>query len=195
MNQSLRKKTVGLFLVLINLLCMHSSAQQKDKTILGMISQRNAQSDQQANLTQGFFEVGGSLGFHNTFKNGDDYSHLILSFVSEYFVIDRLSLGGQFSHYSTRGFNETAIGPSGKYYFFQKDSFAPFGGLAVLYNNSNDFRYYFSTKATFGFKYFVTPAVGIVSSLSWFHLFGGNRFDSRATLNRVSLEMGLSVHL
>lgn len=188
------------FLWIALLLCTASTfaADRKsaDKsTVSDIIESRNASNIHPANIMAGDIEINAFLALYSTYTQGTHYTTFDLVFGSEYFVRDHLSLGGELSHLTTRGYTETRVGPAGKYYFFEQDRFSPFVGEAVLYNHTSVGADYWTNKTTFGFKYFILPSLAAVSSLNWYHLFGRSAPDAYASLNQVSIEMGLAIHL
>lgn len=164
-------------------------------TVSSLIESRIAEKSHSANIMQGDIEFNSFLALLSTYEGGSHYTSFNLLFSSEYFFWDHLSLGAELVHYTTRGYTETRVGPSGKYYLFEQERFAPFVGEAILYNHTSVGAGYWTNQLSFGFKYFLIPSLAVANSLNWYHLFGRSAPDAYATLNRISIEMGLSIHL
>ncbi|MBS1985561.1 MAG: hypothetical protein JST16_15465 [Bdellovibrionales bacterium] len=114
------------------------------------------------NIHQGNFKTGGSFYYGTTTSKGAQ-SEYYLGSTTEYFVMDHLALGGDFS--VERGGVDgdhvvSLIGPAASYYFLESNqitAYAEFKFLKGLTDNTIQARY----MGGVGLQYFITPSVAI----------------------------------
>ncbi len=120
-----------------------------------------------ANIRKGNVAVGGDLGAsYSTFGGSAVY----LNPSAEYFIADRLSVGGTLTSTLSENYQSYGIGPSATYYFWSQNKWAASTGLAIRYSNSSS-EYdssssYWTGMAKLGIGYFATPSVSFGPQLT-----------------------------
>ena len=119
-------------------------------------------------LTIGHWAISGG-GYYNNI--GQDYSSFALQPKAEYFIMDRLSVGGALGlYFSKRGegtsfeFRQFTIAPSGTYYFWTD------AGMALYVNQQVSLNFYNSGsgiggKTAVGCAFFLNPSIAISPEL------------------------------
>jgi len=137
-------------------------------------------NDFQPNIKSGNLAVGGSFGSgYSTYSNVTFYLNPTL----EYFVIDRLSLGGSIYYSNSSTYKSYGLGPSFSYYFWQQERWAAFFGGGAVYHDTFDGSYYsgyynyWTAQAKLGLNYFVYPTVAFGPFLSYGHTFSNQNSD------------------
>ncbi len=150
-----------------------------------------------ANILKSNIEVGGSfaLGYGSATGFG-----VTLNPAVEYFVMDKLSVGGTVNLYTSADYQTYGAGPSFTYYFMQKAQWAAFAGGSGLYNNNyaSSYNAYsnLSVTAKVGLNYFVDASVAFGPSLSYteYSMRNSGGYDPYQSSN-ISLLFHLSVFL
>lgn len=162
------------------------------------ISESVSASTFEPKVNQGDIMVGGSLGFaYHTFSR----LTFELNPTIEYFVVDRLSLGGtvglSFSEYS----NSYLVGPSATYYFWKEDRLTANVG-AELRIGRYEYDSYDSGRVTktatlgrfrLGLNYFLTPEVSVGPVFTLDKRFGEGAFAS--AIDNGTLKVQFQIHL
>jgi hypothetical protein len=160
-----------------------------------------AESKYIGNIHQGDFYTGGS--FSLSYNKSSDFSQTTVSLIPslQYFVVDRLSVGGDFyvTHTSTdSGSTTLGFGPAATYHFFADDKWSAYVGAGALYNklsfNSSAFSdvNYFSVSGKLGLNYFFTPSVALGPELYYTHTFNT---DTYVGYNQYNLLIGFGIYL
>jgi hypothetical protein len=156
------------------------------------------------NINAGDWAVGGSLtALHHSGANQTSYNLFGVSPSVQYFVIDRLSVGGyvNYTHYAFQRSNienDWSIGPIATYHFLTAGTNLAFyvsGSMnythtntaydpltdssgAVIINGTSDSTSHWQSVLAVGANYFFTPSVALGPGVSWVHDFSGNSFTS-----------------
>ena len=120
-----------------------------------------------ANIRKGNVAVGGDLGASYSTLGG---STVYLNPSAEYFIADRVSVGGTLTSTLSENYKSYGIGPSATYYFWNQGQWAASTGLAIRYSNSSS-EYdrnssYWTGVARLGAGYFATPSVSFGPQLT-----------------------------
>ena len=127
-----------------------------------------------ANIRKGNVAVGGDLGASYSTLGG---STVYLNPSAEYFIADRVSVGGTLTSTLSENYKSYGIGPSATYYFWNQNKWAASTGFAIRYSNSSS-EYdrnssYWTGVARFGAGYFATPSVSFGPQLTIYRDIGG----------------------
>jgi hypothetical protein len=137
-------------------------------------TEQDKQNEFQPLIKKGNIGAGGSASIAYS-----TYSNFIYNISPnlEYFLIDRLSLGGTANYTVTSGQKSLSLGPSFTYYFCQSGRWIPLTGLGLYYTDifsssyySSDFNYW-NGKAKLGINYFLTPSIAIGSVFEYYRTF------------------------
>lgn len=157
-----------------------------------------ADNDWKPNLGVGHWTAGGNFGISQSTYSGTYY---FFNPEAEYFVSERLSLGGMLSIGKGTGTWSLGLGPSFTYYFFKDDRWAASTGASVIYSKDsweNDGGgegnvSVWRAKAKVGLDYFFTPSVSFGPRLQYSSSIGSSKALYRD--NDASLVFQFSVHL
>jgi hypothetical protein len=137
-----------------------------------------------ANIQKGNVQVGGSLGFSHYNSGGTSASSYYFDPQAEYFVMDRLSVGGSISFMGQSGnysYTSYGLGPSLSYYFYESGPMAAYVAQAIEFNKISDQTETFVRgRSSLGIKYFIVPQVAFGIDLS-------TRYDLGSRSNMSSL--------
>lgn len=149
-----------------------------------------------ANINRGNVLTGGSFSLTQTWYSATDTMNIGLGVPVQYFLIDRLALGGLvgLSHYrfgSTK-YTDAYVGPAATLYFWDAEHIATYADTFLAW----DFLHRSDDQLALGFgmgvDYFVTPSVAFGPKVTYTHNFGmGDRADTNtlrlAAAFRISL--------
>ncbi len=124
-------------------------------------------ANDRANINMGNFEVGGSLTINHhrtTDSNANSITSINLGVPLQFFILNRLSVGGNFSYIHYDGMSQYLFGPAATFYFAHAGPIAGYVGASVLFSvldeeisNSDIISY----TAKLGMKYFIIPSVAL----------------------------------
>ncbi len=149
-------------------------------------------------VNQGDLMVGGSLGFsYSTFSR----LTFELNPTIEYFIVDRLSVGGTIGLALNEASNRYLVGPSATYYFWKDDRLTANVGAELRFGQQeHDYfdtgrRTDTSTSGRFrlGLNYFLTPEVSIGPLLTFDKEFENSA--SPAAFENSTLKVQFQIHL
>ena len=134
-----------------------------------MAMPRATQLTELPNVNKGNWAVGGDFGagYSTTYSQGSLY----VNPTAEYFVIDRLSIGGVIQSSFSSDYTNIGIGPSATWHYWQSDRWTATVGLSAVYSEGNykkssfDYSSWTGT-AKLGANYFITPSVSFGPFLS-----------------------------
>lgn len=127
-------------------------------------------------IEEGRLKLGGGVDF----TYGDRQKGVLsISPMAEYFVSDRLSLGGTFNLSQTfgEGLSYWSIGPSATYYFLKQDRWAAYFSQSLTYSrvagSGPDPLHLgaFVSTSKLGVEYFLTRSVSFGPAFQWRHTF------------------------
>lgn len=148
-------------------------------------------------VNRGDVMVGGSLGFSYS-----TYSKLTfeLNPTVEYFVADRLSLGGTVGLMFSESYNSYLVGPSATYYFWKEDRLTANVGAEIRfgyfeYDNGAGRVTENATTGRFriGLNYFLTPEVSLGPVFTLDKAFGSGQ--SSTAIDNSTLKVQFQIHL
>lgn len=113
-------------------------------------------------LDQGKLYFSSNFYFDYSSKNGPRNS---VTFTSEYFVLDRLSIGGSIHNLDAKGINRFGLGPSISYHLLNSNIMATTLGLEILYDTFKikqiEPEKQFTTNIKIGFEWFALSNIAI----------------------------------
>lgn len=130
------------FIMVLNCLCLGAMA-----------------ADHTGNINKGNVEVYGSTTVNLQLSGTAKTNYFSVNTGVQYFLIDRLSLGGAFGYDMETGVDDVALaGPGATYYFFAQGPFAAYAGINYRFGLTNaTLKGRLDTEI--GAKYFFTPSV------------------------------------
>lgn len=144
-------------------------------------------------INKGNWEIGGEGNyFRSNEKSG--LRSLVLSPRAEYFIMNRLSVGGRLNYIdSNRAATEVQLGPGFTWYIMQISRSVVYIDQAILWvNPSGNQQTYFAGDTGLGIDFFLSPSVAFGPSIRGLYYFGG---DSSVPEGGVGFRLGLSIFL
>ena len=164
--------------------------------LMGFLPKAFAQ-DIEPKINKGDMMVGGSVGFAYS-----TYSRLTfeLNPTIEYFVVDRLSLGGTIGLGYSDAFVSYLLGPSATYYFWKSDRLTSsvgaeirFGGYEYERDSEPVRQTGTSGRFRMGLNYFITPEVSIGPIFTLDKAFGSGQPST--AIDSSTLKVQFQIHL